>query len=125
MKLSIYIFSLFFGLFFSTTDVNEDVIAALKSGKASELVKYFDEKISIKIINQEDVLSRAQAEANLNFFFEKHQVKNFVSTNTSASSNNSAQYINGTLETSHGKFKVSILIKRNLVSQFRIENYNE
>lgn len=125
MKLSIYMFYLFFGLFFSTTDVNEDVIAALKSGKASELVKYFDERVSIKIINQEDVLSKAQAEANLNFFFEKHSVKNFITTGNSASSNNSAQYINGSMETSNGKFKVSILIKRNLVTQLRIENYNE
>lgn len=40
MKLSIYMFYLFFGLLFSTTDVNEDVIAALKSGKASELVRF-------------------------------------------------------------------------------------
>lgn len=125
MKLSIYMLYLFFGILFSATDVNEDVIIALKSGKASELVKYFDERVSIKIINQEDVLSKAQAEANLNFFFEKHSVKSFTSTSNTASSNNSTQYINGTMETSNGKFKVSILIKRNLVSQLRIENYNE
>lgn len=125
MKLSIYMLYLFFGILFSAADVNEDVIIALKSGKASELVKYFDERVSIKIINQEDVLSKAQAEANLNFFFEKHSVKSFTSTSNTASSNNSTQYINGTMETSNGKFKVSILIKRNLVSQLRIENYNE
>src|ERR1044071_7456567 len=88
---------------FLYADVSEDITAALKQGKSSELVKYFDEKVSIRIINQEDVLSKSQAEANLKYFFEKHPVKNFNSSHVS-SVNNSAQYITGNLETSNGKF---------------------
>jgi hypothetical protein len=108
----------------SSIDVAEDISAALKQGKASELVKYFDERVSMRIINQEDVLSRPQAEANLKFFFEKNQVKNFSSTHKSSVNNNS-QYITGTLETSNGRFRVSILIRHGLVTQFRIESDNE
>src|SRR3954465_11785085 len=123
MKLLIAI-ALFLGISGNSIDLSEDVVGAIGKGKASELVKFFDEKISIKIISQEDVLSRSQAEANLKFFFDKHPVKAFSSTHTSSVNNNS-QYITGTLETSNGKYRVSVLIRHNLVSQFRIENDNE
>lgn len=124
MKILIHIVYLFFGLFFSGADVNEEIIAAIRQGKSAELVKYFDEKVSIKLINQEDVLSKPQAEANLKFFFEKHPVKNFSAVHISAV-NNSSQYITGTLETANGRFRVSLLLRRNLISQFRIENDND
>lgn len=124
MKLIIYFFSFVFSLFSFSLEVSDEIVAALKQGKASELVKHFDERISLKIVNQEDVLSKAQAEANVKYFFEKHAVKNFSSSHVS-SSNNSAQYITGTLETTNGKFRISILVKRNLISQFRIEPDNE
>jgi hypothetical protein len=124
MKLFIYIFYSVFGFLSSSLDTGEEVINALKQGKSSELVKFFDEKVSIKLINQEDVLSKAQAEANLKFFFEKHPVKTISSTHISSITNN-AQYITATLETTNGKFRVSVLLKRNLISQFRIETDNE
>jgi hypothetical protein len=124
MKLLISFSAFIFSFFYSTVEISEDIIAALKQGKATELVKFFDEKVSIKIVNQEDVLSRSQAEANLKYFFEKHTVKNFSSQHVSAMNNNS-QYITGSLETANGKFRVSILLRRNLISQFRIETDNE
>jgi len=123
MKLILLSFYLLFGLFLAPTEVSDDIVASLKLGKASELVKYFDEKVSIKLINQEDVLSKSQAEANLKFFFDKHIVKNFSSSKVS-SSNNSTQYITGSLETSNGKFRVSVLVRRGLISQFRVEDDN-
>ncbi len=109
---------------FSSLEVSDEIVAALKAGKASELVKYFDEKVALKIINQEDVLSKSQAEANLKHFFGKYTVKAFSSSHVS-SMNKQSQYITGTLETSGGKFRVSILIRHNLVSQFRIEPDND
>ena len=124
MKLLINIFYLLFSLLFTSAELTDEIVMALKQGKSSELVKYFDEKVSIKLINQEDVLSKPQAEANLKYFFEKHPVKNFTGSHASTV-NNSQQYITGTLETSNEKFRVSILIRRNLISQFRIENAND
>lgn len=123
MKLFLSFFYLFSAALF-TAEVSDDVISALKQGKSSELVKFFDEKVAIKLINQEDVLSKSQAEANLSFFFEKHSIKAF-SVGHISSINNSLQYITGTLETANGKFRVSILLRRNLIAQFRIENDND
>lgn len=124
MKLLIHIFYLLFTFIVGSVEITEEIVTALKQGKSSELVKYFDEKVSIKIINQEDVLSKSQAEANLKYFFEKHPVKSFSGSHTSTV-NNSQQYITGTLETLNEKFHVSILVRRGLISQFRIENDND
>lgn len=118
------VIALFISSFFNAFDVTDDVVAALKQGKSSELVKFFDEKLSVKILNQEDLLSKTQAEANVKFFFEKHTVKNFILSHSNTVNNN-VQFITGTLETAAGKYRVSILLRRNLISQFRIENENE
>ncbi len=123
MKLVLSIF-FFISSFFSAFDVTDDVVSAIKGGKSSELVKFFDEKLTVKILNQEDLLSKAQAEANVKYFFEKHTIKNF-SVSQSRTVNTNVQFVSGSLETSNGKFRVSILLRRNLISQFRIENDNE
>jgi hypothetical protein len=123
MKLVLYV-ALFIAGLVMPAEVSDEIISALRQGKASELVKSFDEKVSIRILSQEDVLSRSQAEANLKYFFEKHPVKSFSSPHVSAM-NNSSQYITGTLETVPGKFRVSVLLRRNLVVQFRIEADND
>ena len=124
MKLLTILATAALAMSFALLEVSEEVILAIRQGKASELVKHFHEKVSIKIITQEDVLSKSQAEANLREFFDKHPVKAFTSTHTSAVNNN-AQYVTGTLETANGKYRISALIRRNLVSQFRIEHANE
>jgi ribosome biogenesis GTPase A len=124
MKLLFTILLSVTGFVLSDGEVTEAIINSIRQGKASELVKYFDEKVTIKLLNQEDVLSKSQAEANIKYFFEKHVVKNFSSVHVS-SVNNTSQYITGTLETVNGKFRLSILIRRDLVLQFRIENDNE
>ncbi len=124
MKVLIHIFYLAFGLLFSAAEPSDEIVAAIKQGKTADMVKYFDERMSIKLSNQEDVLSKSQAEANIRFFFEKHPVKSFTAVHVSAVNNNS-QYITGTLETTNGKFRVSVLLRRNLISQFRIEDDND
>jgi hypothetical protein len=118
------IITFFISSLFSAFDVTDDLVAAMKQGKSSELVKFFDEKVSIKLLEQEDLLSKAQAEANIKFFFEKHPVKNFTVSHSSTVNNN-VQFVTGTLETTNGKYRVSILLRRNLVSQFRIEHDND
>jgi len=124
VRVLLYIAIVISGWGFASLEVSDEIVTALKAGKASDLVKYFDEKVALKIINQEDVLSRAQAEANLKHFFSKNAVRAFTSSHVS-SMNKQSQYITGTLETSGGKYRVSILIRHNLVSQFRIEYDNE
>lgn len=124
MKLFIYILAFLFSFFNSSVEINDDIVLAFKQNKASEVSKYFDEKVNTKIIQQEDVLSKSQAEANLKYFFEKHSVKNFTNIKTNTV-NTTLYYLTGSLETSNGKYKVTLMLRRNLIAQLRIELENE
>lgn len=113
-----------FSLSFSLKDINDDVNNALKQGNASEIVKMFSEKVSIKVLDQEDLLSKSQAQALIEDFFNKHKVKNYQTSHTSII-NGDQQFITGSLETSNGRYRISILVRGSVISQFRIENDNE
>jgi hypothetical protein len=117
---------LFFSLFlfsFGVKDINDDITNSLKQGNASELVKSFSEKIAIKVLNQEDLLSKSQAQALIEDFFNKHKVKNYQTAHTSIVNSNQ-QFITGFLETVNGRYRISILVRGSVISQFRIENDN-
>ncbi len=118
--LSILLISIF-SLSFSLKDINDDITVAIKLGNTSELVKLFSDKVSIKVLGQEDLLSKAQAQAIVQDFFNRNTVKNYQTAHSSVV-NGDQQFITGTLDTSTGKYRVSILIRGNLISQFRIEN---
>jgi hypothetical protein len=108
---------------FSIQDLNNDIAAALKKGNSASVVKHFADKVSIKVLNQEDLLSKAQAQAVIEDFFLKHKVKNYITSHTSIINGNQ-QFSTGSLDTSDGKYRISILIRGNVISQFRIENDN-
>lgn len=124
MKALVILFISLFSFSFSLRDVNDDLANALKQGNASELVKHFAEKVSIKILDQEDLLSKSQTQVLIQDFFLKHKVKNYQTSHTSSVSGNQ-QFITGILDTNNGKFRISILVRGNVISQFRIENDND
>ncbi|MFL5751917.1 MAG: DUF4783 domain-containing protein [Bacteroidia bacterium] len=109
-------------------DISDDIINAVKQGNAQTIAKYFNEKIDLKILDQEDVYSKAQAESVLKDFFAKHKIKDFTPSHSSANKT-ANQFVVGSLETSNGKYRLSFLIKKfedkYLISQFRIETENE
>lgn len=105
-------------------DINEDVSVALKQGNSTGLVKLFSDKIAIKVLNQEDLLSKSQAQALIEDFFSKHKVKSYQTSHTSIV-NGDQQFITGSLTTNTGNFRISILVRGNVISQFRIENDND
>ena len=118
--LAIFLISLF-TFSFTLKDINDDVSASLKQGSVTELVKLFSERVSIKVLLQEDLVSKSQAHAIIADFFNKNKVKGYQTSHTSIV-NGDQQFITGTLDTQNGKFRVSILVRGNLISQFRIEN---
>lgn len=109
-------------------DVIDGIATAIRSGNPGNISKYFIENIDLKVISQEDVYSKRQAEMILKDFFAKHPVKSYTVAHKSESKNGS-QYVIGTLETANGKFRVYFLIKttgsETLIQQFRIETGNE
>ncbi|MBK6985726.1 MAG: DUF4783 domain-containing protein [Bacteroidetes bacterium] len=123
MKALVILFISLFSFSFTSRDITDDVANALKQGNASELVKHFAEKVSIKVLNQEDLLSKSQAQALIEDFFSKHKVKSYQTSHTSIV-NGDQQFITGALDTNTGKFRISILVRGSVISQFRIENDN-
>ncbi|HET6226970.1 MAG TPA: DUF4783 domain-containing protein [Bacteroidia bacterium] len=111
-----------------TMEVIDDIANAIRSGNPKNISAYFINNIDLKVIDQEDVYSKQQAEMILKNFFTKHPVKSFSIAHKSVEKNGS-QYIIGTLETNNGKFRVYFLIKttgaQTLIQQFKIENENE
>ncbi len=123
MKALVILFISLFSFSFSLRDITDDVANALKQGSASELVKHFAEKVSIKVLNQEDLLSKSQAQALIEDFFNKHKVKSYQTSHTSIV-NGDQQFITGALDTNTGKYRISILVRGSVISQFRIEHDN-
>ena len=109
-------------------DVIDGIATAIRSGNPGNISKYFIENIDLKVISQEDVYSKHQAEMILKDFFAKHPVRSYTVAHKSEPKNGS-QYVIGTLETTNGKFRVYFLIKTSgsetLIQQFRIETGNE
>ena len=123
MKNLVIILISFFSLSFGIMDIPEDIAGALKQGNTSELVKIFSDKVSIKVLNQEDLLSKPQAQAVIEDFFSKHKVKSYQTAHTSIVNGNQP-FITGVLDTNNGKYRISILVRGNVISQFRIEYDN-
>jgi hypothetical protein len=109
-------------------DVIDGIANAIRSGNPGNISQYFIENIDLKVISQEDVYSKRQAEMILKDFFAKHPVKSYTVAHKSEPKNGS-QYVIGTLDTANGKFRIYFLIKttgsETLIQQFRIETGNE
>jgi hypothetical protein len=109
-------------------DLIDDIALSIRTGNPKNISKFFIENIDLKIIDQEDVYSKQQAEMILKDFFGKHPVKTFTIAHKSEPKNGS-QYVVGTLDTSNGKFRTYFLLKttgaQTLIQQFRIETENE
>ena len=106
-------------------DTSDDINNAIKQGDAKAVAAFFNDKVDLKIKDQEDVYSKAQAESVVKDFFLKNKVKGFTPAHSSASKG-ANQFVVGTLDTSTGKYRVSYLLKKNnekfLINQFRIED---
>ena len=128
IKSALLLFIISISSFAFTIDVIDDIAAAIRSGNPKNISKFFIDNIDLKVISQEDVYSKQQAEMILKDFFGKHAVKSYTVAHKSEPKNGS-QYVVGTLETANGKFRTYFLIKttgsQTLIQQFRIETENE
>ena len=108
-------------------DINDDIASAIRSGNSKAIAAYFNNNVDLKILEHEDVYSKAQAELIIKDFFAKHAVKSFNIVHQSAKVE--SQFAIGKLETTNGKYRVYILLKKSgdklLIQQFRIEPENE
>lgn len=97
-------------LSFTTQETSlDEVIVALKDGKAGELGKYMDDNVEISLPDKSNNYSKAQAILILKDFFDNNEVKSFEVKHKG--DQNGGQYCVGTLQTKSGTFRTTIFMK--------------
>ena len=95
---------------FTTQNSNlDEVIGALKDGKASELGKYMDDNVEITLPDKSNNYSKAQAILVLKDFFDNNAVKTFDVKHKG--DQNGGQYCVGTLQTKSGNYRTTVFMK--------------
>lgn len=83
---------------------------ALKAGNASQLSRYFDNRIDLSLPDKTDNYSRTQAEMIIKEFFSSAGVRNFELKYKSEKSG--SNYCVGTLQTRSGNFRTTLFMKQ-------------
>lgn len=113
MKKFLGLVSIVLGLFccsFVKTVEMDDVLVALKSGNASKLSKYFDNRVDISLPDKGDNYSRTQAEMIMREFFSNNSVRSF--SLRYKSQNTETNYCIGTLQTKGGNYRTTLFMKQ-------------
>jgi Domain of unknown function (DUF4783) len=90
-------------------DIFDDIGAALKSGNAHDVARYFDTSVELKTLDKNEVYSKNQAELVLKDFFDKNTPRNFTVIHRGSAKG--ARYAIGTMETNRGTFRTYVYIK--------------
>lgn len=132
MNIKLHTPILFFFLFIGTStfaaDMMNELNLAISGNNSKGLSKYFNTNVELKIINQEDIYSKAQAELIVKDFFLKHPVESFYFVHKSEPKNES-MYAIGSMQTTKAKYRLYFLFKKvgaqYLIQQLSIELENE
>lgn len=88
--------------------LNNNLIAAFKSGNSNVVAKYFSNSVDFSLPNKEGLYSKAQAELVLKNFFSKNKPIDFKVAHNGSSKENS-EYTIASLITEEATFRVYIL----------------
>ena len=103
----------------------DDVIAAMKTGNASQVAKFFDASVEISMPDKSNSYSKSQAELVLKDFFATNMVKSFDIIHKGE--NSGSQYCIGTLVTKGGNYRTTIYMKQKgdqqVLQELRFENH--
>ncbi len=110
-RLLLLISTSFFISSYTATPEMDDIIAALKSGNAAELARYFDTRVDITLPGKSDNYSRTQAQMVMRDFFALNAVKSFELKHTGENKDGS-QYCTGTLQTKNGNYRTILFMKQ-------------
>lgn len=103
----------------------DDVIAAMKTGNASQVANFFDNNVEISMPEKSNSYSKRQGELVLKDFFTTNVVKSFEVIHKGE--NAGSQYCIGTLVTKGGSYRTTIFMKQKgdqqVLQELRFENH--
>jgi hypothetical protein len=128
MKTFISTLTIFLGLLlvgFTTNQTNLDqVIGAMKEGKASEVGKYMDDNIELTLPDKSNSYSKAQAIEVLKDFFDNNEVKGFEIKHKGGQEGQ--EFCVGTLQTKAGNYRTTIFMQsktgKNVIKEIRFQS---
>lgn len=103
---------------FAAVSIFENISAAIRSGDAKLVAKYFSNNIDLTILNQEEVYSKAQAELVLKDFFLKNTPKSFSLIHQGLSKEGSKYGIGSLVTTQGTTYRVYMFIKQTANAEF-------
>lgn len=110
-RLLLLLSTVLFSSFLSADTIDmDDVVVALKSGNASQLSKYFDNRVDISLPDKTDNYSRTQAEMVIKDFFNSNGVRTFELKYKSEKAG--SNYCLGILQTRSGSYRTTIFMKQ-------------
>jgi uncharacterized protein DUF4783 len=102
----------------------DQVIGAMKEGKASEVGRYMDDNIELTLPDKSNSYSKAQAIEVLKDFFDNNEVKGFELKHKGSQSGD--EFCVGTLQTKSGNYRTTIFMKsktgKNLIKEIRFQS---
>jgi hypothetical protein len=101
----------------------DEVIAAMKSGNAAGVTKYFDNYVDITMPDKSSNYSRSQGEVIIKDFFTSNGVKNFDVKHKG--NNDNGEYCIGTLQTKNGSYRATVYMRlkgnKQVIQDIRIQ----
>jgi hypothetical protein len=108
-------------------ETNKAIVAALSSGNAAALSKYFNNMVDLGIAGNEDSYSNTQATRIVQDFFDKNKVKS-VKITRQGTSNDGSQFSIGEMTAGNETFRIYYLLKKVsgqfLIQQLQIQQEN-
>ncbi|MBE9663249.1 DUF4783 domain-containing protein [Mucilaginibacter myungsuensis] len=106
-------------------DPIDNAVELIKSGNAKELAKIFAVSVELTLLDDENIVNPAQAEAALTTFFKAHAVKS-VTVVHKVNSNASVKYAVLSLVTSSGTYRTTVSLKlvkdQFLINELKVED---
>jgi hypothetical protein len=91
-------------------DVFSDIAAAIRSGNAKDVSRYFGTSIDLQTADKSGVYSKNQAEMVLKDFLQANAPRSFDIIHKGATEDKSAQYAIGSMVTANGTYRTYILV---------------
>jgi hypothetical protein len=88
----------------------DEVLGAFRTGNATQLARYFDERIDLSLPGSSDNYSKTQAEMILRDFFASNPVKDFQVKHKGKS--DGSEFCFGVLVTKNGSFRTKLYMKQ-------------
>ncbi len=101
------------------------ITAAISTGNADALGKYFDANVEVALKDTERTYSKSEAIKVIKDFFAKNKPSNFKQVHQGASKGQDSQYVIGNLTANTGSYRVYVFMKvsggKNVIQEIRFD----